>query len=254
MKSDLPIEVIRFKEIREEHNLTQQAYAEALGIKNSTADIERGKSKISGAVVAELLSTFGVNPLWLYGKSHRKTIELTVNTTPKVVTVDSTNNDNIVLVNVKAAAGYPHNLQDVDWYEELPAFQLPLNEYRNATYRGFQVQGDSMLPSLYPGEWVLGRAVESLSMLDNHAICVVVLQDSVLVKKIQKHPENDRLSLISLNTEYPPITVNANEIQEIWQVNSKISMEIDKDPGNASLEQIQQAITEIKKDIASLKK
>ena len=254
MKSDLPIEVSRFKEIRESLNMTQQAFAETLGIKNSTADIERGKSKISGAVVAELLSQFDINPLWLYGKSHRKTIELTVNTTPKVVTVDSANNDNIVMVNVRAAAGYPHNLQDVDWYEELPAFQLPLNEFRNATYRGFQVEGDSMLPSLYPGEWVLGRAVENLSLLDNHAICVIVLQDSVLVKKIQKHPNNDRLSLISLNKEYPPITVNANEIQEIWQVNSKISMEIEKDPGNASLEQIHQAITEIKKDLEALKK
>lgn len=253
MKSDLPIEVTRFKEVRESMNMTQQSFADALGIKNSTADIERGKSKITGGIVAELLDKFGVNPLWLYGKSHRKTLEMTVNTSPKVITVDNDNNDNIVLVNVKAAAGYPHNLQDVDWYEELPAFQLPLNEFRNATYRGFQVQGDSMLPNLYPGEWVLGRAVESLSHLDNHAICVVILQDSVLVKKVQKHPSNDQLSLISINTEYPPITVNANEIQEIWQVKSKISMELEHASSDQGLEQIQQAIQDLRKDIEALK-
>jgi len=98
---------------------------------------------------------------------------------PKVVTVDAQNNENIVLVNVKAAAGYPHNVQDVDWYQQLPAFDIPLPEYRNATYRGFQVEGDSMLPVLEPKEWVIGKAVNSLSELRSNALYVVVLHDSV---------------------------------------------------------------------------
>ncbi|MCX2679995.1 LexA family transcriptional regulator [Galbibacter sp. EGI 63066] len=253
MKSDLSIEVIRFKELRETLNHTQQSFAEALGVKNSTADIERGKSKISGSVVAALMDQFKVNPLWLYGKSNQKRIDTSVNTAPKVLTVDPDNNDAIVLVNVKAAAGYPHNVQDLDWYEELPAFNLPLPEYRNATYRGFQVEGDSMLPSLHPKEWVLGKAVESIDMLDNHSICVVVMHDSVLVKKVQKHDHEEKLSLISLNPEYPPITIDTFQIQELWQVSSKLSFEIDKNPGDATLVQIQNSISELKNEINRLK-
>lgn len=139
----------RFKSIREENHYTQADFAKILDIKNSTADIERGKTKISGKVVAKLLQEFNVNPLWLFGESNQKKIQLQEgDVAPKVITVDTQNNENIVLVNVKAAAGYPHNVQDVDWYQQLPAFDIPLPEYRNATYRGFQVEGDSMLPVL----------------------------------------------------------------------------------------------------------
>ncbi|EIJ37786.1 LexA family transcriptional regulator [Galbibacter orientalis] len=253
MKPTLPIEVTRFKEVREALDLTQHNFAKALEIKGSTADIERGKSKITGGMVVVLMEKFQVNPLWLYGKSTQKQLNTTVNTSPKVLTVTPENNEGIVLVNVKAAAGYPHNIQDLDWYEELPAFTIPLPEYRNATYRGFQVEGDSMLPMLHPKEWVLGKAVENISMLGNHVICVVVMHDSVLVKKVQKHENKELLSLISINPEYPPITINTHQIQEIWEVSSKISSEFDESAGNMALSQIQQSLTELKKEINLLK-
>ena len=187
MEKQLAIEAQRFKIIRESLNLTQQAFAEKLGINNSTADIERGKTKITGSVIAELLKQYKVNPLWIYNKSHQQYLDTNQSVLPKVVTVDSSENENMVLVNVKAAAGYAHNVQDLDWYQQLPAFDLPLPEYRNATFRGFQVEGDSMLPSLKPREWVLGKAISGINDIDKNSICVVVLKDSVLVKKIQKH-------------------------------------------------------------------
>lgn len=255
MKSELPIEVIRFKEVREKLNHTQQSFAEVLNVRKSTADIERGKSKITGSVVVALMENFQINPLWLYGKSNQRTLDTSINTSPKVITITPENNEGIVLVNVKAAAGYPNNIQDLDWYEELPAFTIPLPEYRNTTYRGFQVEGDSMLPSLHPKEWVLGKAVESISMLKNHSICVVVMQDSVLVKKVQKHENNNEsLSLISLNPDYPPITINTFQIQELWEVSSKISSEIDDNSGSLALTQIQQSLIDLKNEINSLKK
>lgn len=253
MKPTLPIEIIRFKEVRETLDYTQQNFAKALDIKGSTADIERGKSKITGGIVVTLMEKFQVNPLWLYGKSTQKQLNTSINTSPKVLTITPENNEGIVLVNVKAAAGYPHNIQDLDWYEELPAFTIPLPEYRNATYRGFQVEGDSMLPMLHPKEWVLSKAVENISMLGNHVICVVVMHDSVLVKKVQKHENKELLSLISINPEYPPITINTHQIQEIWEVSSKISSEFDESAGNMALSQIQQSLTELKKEINLLK-
>ncbi|MEL4306575.1 LexA family transcriptional regulator [Joostella sp. CR20] len=253
MKTALPIEVIRFKEIREKLNHTQQSFAEVLGVKNSTADIERGKSKISGSILIALIEHFQINPLWLYGKSTQQKLNTTIDTSPKVLTVTPENNEGIVLVNVKAAAGYPHNIQDLDWYEELPAFTIPLPEYRNATYRGFQVEGDSMLPMLHPKEWVLGKAVESVNSLKNHTICIVVMHDTVLVKKIQKHDSNEHLSLISINPDYPPITIQTHQIQELWEVQSKISSELDESAGNIALSQIQQTLVALKNEINQIK-
>lgn len=244
----------RFKQIREENHFTQSDFAKVLQIKNSTADIERGKTKISGKVVAKLLQEFNINPLWLFGDSTQKKIQLHLgDVSPKVVTIDSQNNENIVLVNVKAAAGYPHNVQDLDWYQQLPAFDIPLPEYRNATYRGFQVEGDSMLPLLEPKEWVIGKAVNNLSEVSNNTVCVVVLEDSVVVKKIRKNEDVSVITLVSLNSEYLPYTIQTHQISELWEINSKLSFNIDANSDMTSMKQLQEAMLMLTSEVRSLK-
>jgi phage repressor protein C with HTH and peptisase S24 domain len=254
MENDLPIEARRFKKVREEQHHTQQSFATLLGIGSTTADLERGKTKISGKAVMELLQRFGINPLWLFGKSFNQYLDISGgNVSPKVITLDTQGEDSIVLVNQKAAAGYPHNIQDVEWYQTLPAFSIPLPQFRNATYRGFQVEGDSMLPNIRPNEWVLGRAVPSISEASDSRIYIVVLQDSVLVKKLQKISNNpERVRLVSLNAEYLPIDVNVNEIQELWLVNSKLTFGVDEPSESNLLRQLQQSMDELKGQINSL--
>jgi phage repressor protein C with HTH and peptisase S24 domain len=237
----------RFSHIRRELGHTQAEFAKILGISNTTADIERGRTKLSGKVVVELFKQFKINPLWLFGENENQYLA-TSNTSviPKVVTVDSSDNENMVLVNAKAAAGYPQNIQDTSWYKELPAFDIPLPEFRNATYRGFQVEGDSMLPNLKPGEWVLAKAVEHIDDIGQNKIYVVVLQDAVLVKKIAKTPNSADVTLISLNETYPPYEIKPNQIQEIWEVNSKITFGVDATTEKGLLKQLQESMEELK--------
>ncbi len=233
---------------------TQQSFAELLNIGSTTADIESGKTKITGKVVSELLRLFNINPLWLYGESFEKYADSHIgDVSPKILTLDKTGEDSIILVNQKAAAGYPHNIQDVDWYQSLPAFNIPLPEFRNASYRGFQVEGDSMLPNIRPNEWVLGRAVPNIQEASESKIYIVVLKDSVLVKKLQKVPNNPQmLRLISLNQEYLPIDVKVREIQELWLVNSKLSFGIDEPSESNLLRQLQQSMDELKGQIKDM--
>ncbi len=252
MENELAIEVRRFVEVRREQGCTQSEFANLLGIPNTTADIERGRTKLSGKVVMELLGRFKINPLWLFGESEQKHLATSnANVIPKVVTVDSSDKENMVLVNAKAAAGYPQNIQDASWYRQLPAFDLPLPEFRNATYRGFQVEGDSMLPNLRPGEWVLAKAVESLDDISPNKIYVVVLEDAVLVKKVEKSPITTKISLISLNHNYPPYTVEASQIQEMWQVSSKITFGVDASTETGLLRQLQESMDELKRQLRS---
>jgi phage repressor protein C with HTH and peptisase S24 domain len=240
----------RFIEIRRDLGYTQAEFARILGIPNTTADIERGRTKLSGKVVVELLKQFKVNPLWLFGDSKNQHLNYSgASVIPKVVTVDSSDNDNMVLVNAKAAAGYPQNIQDTSWYKQLPAFDLPLPEFRNATYRGFQVEGDSMLPNLQPGEWVLAKAVEGLDDLNPNKMYVVVLHDAVLVKKIEKLPGNSKILLISLNEIYPPYEIEAEQIQELWQVSSKITFGVDATTEKGLLRQLQESMEELKNQL-----
>ena len=254
MEKETSIEVRRFKKLREELKFTQQSFADILGIKNSTADIERGKTKLSGKIVMQLLQEFGINPLWLYGKSYIKHITVDKNeVSPKVVAINAEGDDTILLVNQKAAAGYPHNIQDVEWVGSLPAFNIPLPQFRNATYRGFQVEGDSMLPNIKPNDWVLGRSVPNISEASDSKIYIVVLHDSVLVKKLQKQPTTpQKIKLISLNPEYMPIEVDLREIQELWVVNSKLSFGIEEPSESSLLRQLQQSMEDLKGQINKL--
>ncbi len=255
MKNTIPIEAARFKGFREELGFTQQAFAQLMGAGATTADIERGKTKITGKIVMELMAQFNINPLWLYGQSVEKYMNsYTGDISPKVVTIDSSGAESILLVNQKAAAGYPGNIQDLGWYQSLPAFNIPLPEYRNATYRGFQVEGDSMLPNIKPKEWVLGRAVPNITEATDSKIYIVVLKDAVLVKKLQKSPSNlNNIKLISLNPEYLPIEVKVGDIQELWLVNSKLSFGVEDSSENNLLRQLQQSMEELKGQINSLK-
>ncbi len=250
MENELTIK--RFIEIRRELGYTQAEFAQLLGISNTTADIERGRTKLSGRVVAQLLKKFKINPLWIFGESSSMYLD-TANTSviPKVVTVDSTDKENMVLVNAKAAAGYPQNIQDSSWYRQLPAFDLPLPEFRNATYRGFQVEGDSMLPNLKPGEWVLARAMESFEHLSPNKIYVVVLYDAVLVKKVEKLPGNSNILLISLNENYPPYEIEPQQIQELWEVSSKLTFGVDASTEKGLLRQLQESMEELKKQLGT---
>ena len=245
MENELTLK--RFIEIRRGLGHTQSEFARLLGISSTTADIERGRTKLSGKVVAELLRQFKINPLWLFGESNSQYLETSkTSVIPKVVTVDSSDNDNMVLVNAKAAAGYPQNIQDTSWYQQLPAFDLPIPEFRNATYRGFQVEGDSMLPNLKPGEWVLAKAVEHIDDVSPNKMYVVVLQDAVLVKKIEKKPNSNNITLVSLNENYPPYEIKPFHIQEIWQVGSKITFGEDATTEKGLLKQLQKSMEELK--------
>ncbi|MFS4418433.1 XRE family transcriptional regulator [Maribacter sp. 2307ULW6-5] len=245
----------RFLEIRRELGHTQAEFAALLGVSNTTADIERGRTKLSGKVITELLKQFKVNPLWLFGESEQKYLETShTSVIPKVVTVDASDNENMVLVNAKAAAGYPQNISDTSWYRQLPAFDLPIPEFRNATYRGFQVEGDSMLPNLHPGEWVLARAIEHIDHVSPNKMYVVVLQDSVMVKKIEKRPNSNNITLVSLNETYPPYNIKPFQIQEIWEVGSKITFNVDATTDSGLLRQLQASMEELKNQLQHVKK
>ncbi|MFT6795411.1 MAG: phage repressor protein C with HTH and peptisase S24 domain [Maribacter sp.] len=253
MENELTLK--RFIDIRRDLGHTQAEFAKLLGVSNTTADIERGRTKLSGKVVSELLKQFKINPLWLFGESDQQYLE-TSNTSviPKVVTVDAEQNDNMVLVNAKAAAGYPQNIADTSWYQQLPAFDLPIPEFRNATYRGFQVEGDSMLPNLHPGEWVLARAIEHIDHVSANKMYVVVLLDSIMVKKIVKRPNSNNITLVSLNETYPPYDIKPFQIQEIWEVSSKITFNVDATTDTGLLRQLQESMDELKNQLQHVKK
>ena len=80
----------------------------------------------------------------------------------------------------------------------------------------------------------------------------MVLQDSVLVKKLEKLPDPAKVRLVSLNPAYLPIDVPVQSIQELWLVNSKISFGLESDGNNSLLQQLQHSMDELKGQINRL--
>ena len=110
-----------------------------------------------------------------------------------------------------------------------------------------------MLPNIRPNEWVLGKAVSSITEASDSRIYIVVLHDSVLVKKLQKIPNTpDRVRLVSLNPEYLPIDVEVKDIQELWMVNSKLTFGIDEPSESTLLRQLQASMEELKGQLKGL--
>ncbi|HAB89948.1 MAG TPA: DNA-binding protein [Bacteroidetes bacterium] len=220
----LPVESHRFREVRKDLRYTQAEFAQMLDLGQSTADIERGKTKISGKAVMLLQKLYGINPLWLFGESLEK-YRAQTSVMPKTLVLDREGQENIMLVSAKAAAGYPLNLGDQQWFDQQPLFNMPLPMFRGGSYRGFEIEGDSMEPGFHAGDWVFGRAIDSLMDVQNQSVYVVVLHDSVLIKRVIKEVNGQRISLHSDNRRYPPFMVSTADVQELWKVVTKLEGE-----------------------------
>ncbi len=60
-------------------------------------------------------------------------------------------------------------------------------------------------------------------------------------------------SLVSLNEEYAPLEVLINNIQELWQVNSKLTFSVDATSETGLLRQLQQSMDELKSEFKTFK-
>jgi len=205
------------------------------------------RTKLSGVLVLRLLSQYNINPLWLYGESEQKYINPRAKeVSTSVITVDSAGFENILMVNEKAAAGYAGNLQNDEFHKQLPAFSFPIPEYRNATFRCFQVEGYSMSPTILPDEWIITKAVENLNQIKDNNIYVVVDGEGIRIKQLRNVAESGSLMLVSLNPDYDTEHVSYDDVQEVWEFHSKLTKEL-------IMESTQHKLDAIHEDILAMK-
>lgn len=139
---------------------------------------------------------------------------------PKVVTVDTAGQDNVVMVPVRARAGYLAGYEDPEFIQSLPAYRLP--GLSHGTFRMFEVFGHSMVPTFHESDIMITRYVENLLEIRDDRIYVVVSKrDGVVVKRVVNRVQTEgKLILNSDNQrhagDYPPIIVSPEDVLEIW--------------------------------------
>lgn len=147
---------------------------------------------------------------------------------PSIVTVDKTGNDNIVLVPVKAAAGYLTGYGDPKFIKKLPTYNFP--NLNSGTYRMFQISGHSMYPTLHNNSFVVGQWVENWvnDIKDDRVYVIVSETEGIVVKRVLNRIEKyGNLYCKSDNRrEYPNFQISPKDIIEVWEYKMHLSFEL----------------------------
>jgi len=250
------------KYLRKKNGLTQSDISEKLSLKRTMISAyEDGRSEPKLAALSTLSEMFD---LTIDELLHRDIEQSGRGATQKqglkilTVTVDNNGNENIAMIGQKASAGYLNGYSDPEYMEQLPHFHLP-NLSQNATYRAFEIKGDSMLP-LVSGTILIGAYVEQLMDIKNGKTYVLVTgTEGVVYKRVFNYlEENGKLFLSSDNELYKPFEIQGNDVLEVWEAKAYISTDFphphpNEKPKALSLEDIANMIMELKSDIHRLK-
>ncbi len=246
--------------LRKRLSLTQDQFAQRLEIKRSLVGAyEEGRAEPKLELLQKMAEVFSLSVDELIGKQFSSDSvlperKISNNKEIVVLTVNSSQRENIELVQHKAAAGYLNGFADAEYVKELPRFHLPM--LKQGSYRAFEISGDSMLP-LLPGTIVVGEYVDELRTIKSGKTYIVVTQcEGVVYKRVFNYlDDNGTLFLVSDNRQYAPYQLSGSEVMEIWMAKAYISVQFPdvNDKPDISVEQLAGVVLDLQKEILELK-
>jgi len=242
--------------LRKKAGWTQQELADQVGIKRSLVGAyEESRAEPSAEKLLKFSSVFNVSVDDMIALDLTKDLPGAPPMKILAITVDEKDKENIELVPQKAAAGYLNGYADPEYIKELPRFNLPFLP-SNATYRAFEISGDSMLP-LLPGTIIIGEYVESLGeIIDGKTYVLVTNKEGIVFKRIFNYvDEKGKLFLTSDNKQYAGFELDPREVLEIWKAKAYISVEFPDPDDREELDvsNLAAMIANLKKDVDHLK-
>ncbi|MEQ8302198.1 MAG: LexA family transcriptional regulator [Cyclobacteriaceae bacterium] len=252
-------ENIRF--IRKQLGLTQDQFGQQLGIKRSLVGAyEEGRAEPRLELIQQMASLVGLSVDAMIGSdlatgsTPHKNIDYKRGKEVLVVSVDSSDKENIELVPHKAAAGYLNGYADTEFVKELPKFSLPI--LKHGTYRAFEISGDSMLP-IMPGTIIIGEYEEDLKNLKSGKTYILVTdREGIVYKRVFNYlDENGKLFLVSDNRQYAPFQINGEEVLEAWSAKAYISVQFPdiETEKEMSIDNLAGVVLDLQKEIIELK-
>ncbi|MDB5250998.1 MAG: hypothetical protein JWP27_167, partial [Flaviaesturariibacter sp.] len=190
------------KNIRQLYNLTQEEFALALGITRELVNkMEKGKCAVSRATKllltqfleerkSENVSHETVSEVQILGPKRPRAVQpyfIERREQKKIPTVTT-----VPLVGIKAQAGYVKGYEHVDYIDSLERYSLPPGvNPTGAVWSYFEVDGESMEPTLYAGDIILASMLphEDWTDVKNFCVYIILTDEQLLVKRIyQKSP------------------------------------------------------------------
>lgn len=249
------------KYLRKKKGLTQQQFADEIGIKRSLVgayeedraepkyDLLKRIAEYYDFTIDEFINE-EINDKWKpKPKGHGSNLRILS------ISVDQDDKENIELVPVKASAGYLNGFSDPEYIKDLPKFQLPLPALKQGTFRGFEIMGDSMLP-IQPGSIVIGEYLENWSEVKTGETYIIISKNEGVVYKRagNRFKENKELKLISDNKVYDPYSVAAEDIMEIWKAKAYITSSLPDPTPEPTMETLTHMMSQMQKSISQMNK
>ncbi len=242
---------LNLKHLRKQHQISQQELADAMEIPRSTlGDYERGKTEPNIALLLKMAGYFDISIDTLVAeKIYLDDLRVAKNEALKIlaITVDSNNRGNIELVDTKAEAGYLDSFQDPEYIRELPKIRFP--GIPSGTYRGFEIQGDSMLP-MEPGSIIICSFVERIEHIkDDRTYIIVSKRDGLVYKRVKRDDKSNQLLLNSDNEVFLPYTIDYEDVNEVWEYYAHLSF---SDAKTSVENALQEKLDDIQRKVTAL--
>jgi phage repressor protein C with HTH and peptisase S24 domain len=181
---------------------TQTALATMLGVNRAAISMAKKKGMVPEKWALKLAERYGLRPQWLlYGRGERL---MQSGQREKIVSLPK------VAARLCAGGG---SFDTGGMIKETMTFSRTW-----LTTRGnpkdmvlMDILGDSMEPEIRDGDTVL--IDQSRTEMQAGAIYALGVEDSLLIKRIERHP--DKIALISTNPGYSPIFLQGDEIETL---------------------------------------
>jgi len=206
----------RLGQVRAELKLSQTIMAQQLGIAQSTLSLlEKGQSGLNSELLAGLLEHYHISADWMITGEGPQYIKA------------SDRDTGIPMVKVDARAGYLDHEGSTAYLETLERYRLPNFEGAKG-YRIFGVEGDSMIPTFFPGDNVVCQPLDQWKSIHEDTLAVVVSVDEIVIKRVSYFDSADgAIILRSDNPSYKPQMLELHEVREIWSVSARITTTLD---------------------------
>lgn len=194
-----------------ELKVNQTLFARNVGISvGNFSDIINGKINPSSMALQKMAEVYSVNLNWLL-------------TGEGTMFIDNAAISRIPIYDIKASAGFGRNGD----FEHPPVkgfFELDttlLEKYKGRV-RVVEVEGDSMSPTFLHGQFVV--FVENLIQSDG--IYIINKNGSILIKRIQFKPAENKMIIISDNSNYEKEIVDTNDFNGYILVIGKVFFKV----------------------------
>jgi phage repressor protein C with HTH and peptisase S24 domain len=183
---------------------SQTELASVLKINRSAITQARKKNSIPDKWILQLYKTYGLNPDWVETGSGQTFIK-------KSAPSDSLfKNIPKVRARLSAGGGSFEVGSEIEGYYAFRRDWLTTKGSRNKMVL-MDIFGNSMEPEMKDGDTIL--IDESQKDILAGAIYAVGIDDTIMVKRVEKHP--NKLVLLSDNKDYSPIYLQGNEISSV---------------------------------------